>query len=693
MNTIALGIYFVLRIVCTEEYRNWKIFFERGFIIVGSYILGASLGVISLFTSFGSYMGSSRSGGGKITAFLSTTPLFYRTEWLVDFFTSYISDNFASGLWLKLGFAPLAMLAIVVLFTRKNRKELRWLFVIFTAFSLFPVFGYIFSGFSNVNNRWGYIYVVIVSFILAESLDKMRDLSGKELGIMTAVTGLYGLVNAFSDKLFVPSIYGAFGLLAATLIMLFLLNSDKITFSKKQFRGIVLGMTALVIFLNAKWFITSGDDSYTHLDTYVSAGDSKKKISGTALKHLDEVPGADTDEFYRSTNLVTTGNLRSSSLLYGYNDVSTFSSTLNGGIVNYNNAMGNCRWNIVSIYDYNFRTYLNTLASVKYMGVAKKNTATIPYGYKKVQETKDKYYSIYENQYSLPLGYTYDKIVNADRIDQYSAAEKQETTMLAAIVEDKDMDKNSNLTVATKLPLTAQKLKIKNIKLNGVSMTKDTIEIEKPGATMKFSFEAPANAETYLSLVGDIYAEKDAKEHFITARIKAPGVKYGHKFRIDAYTTGQKEYLFNLGYREGAVKTCTLKFVGTGTLKYKDLAIYSQTMSNYADRVNALKENSLQNAKAEKNTVTGNITVDKDKMLVVTLPYQKGWTAYVDGKKTDIQRVNYQYIGINLKKGTHDIKLHYQLPGIKLAFMITGCGIIAFVAIIIFNIVRKRRKN
>ena len=113
-----------------------------------------------------------------------------------------------------------------------------------------------------------------------------------------------------------------------------------------------------------------------------------------------------------------------------------------------------------------------------------------------------------------------------------------------------------------------------------------------------------------------------------------------------------------------------MKFVGTGTLKYKDLAIYSQTMSNYADRVNALKENSLQNAKAEKNTVTGNITVDKDKMLVVTLPYQKGWTAYVDGKKTDIQRVNYQYIGINLKKGTHDIKLHYQLPGIKLAFMI-----------------------
>lgn len=693
MNTIALGAYFILRIVCTKEYRSWKIFFERGFIIVGSYILGASIGIISLFTSFGSYMGSSRSGGAKLSSFLSTTPLFYRTEWLVDFFTSYISDAFTPGLWLKLGFAPIAMFAIVVLFTRKNRKELRWLFVIFTACCFFPICGYIFSGFSNVNNRWCYIYAVVVAFILAESLDKMHDLTGKELGIMTAITGMYGLITVFSDKLYVASVYGAFALLAMTLVVVFLTNSDRIAVSKRQFRAAILGITVLTIFLNARWFITSGSGDNTHLNTYVSVGDSKKEISDTALKNLDKVPGIENEDFYRSTNLVTTGDLRSSSMLYGYNDVSIFSSTLNGGVVNYNNAMGNCRWNIVSIYDYNFRTYLNTLASVKYLGVKKDNKATIPYGYTKVQETKNKKYSIYENKYALPLGYTYDKIVSVDTVDKYSAAEKQDISMLAAIVEDKDMKKNSNITVADKLPATAKKIKIKKMKLDGVSIDGDTIKIEKPGATMKFAFEAPANAETYLSLRGDIYSEKDAKEHFLMAKVQAKGVKYDYKFRIDAYRTGQEEYLFNLGYRQGNLTKCTLKFKDVGTLKYKDIAIYSQTMDNYAEKVNALKENSLQNAKADKNTVTGNITVDKDKMLVITLPYQKGWTAYVDGKKTDIQRVNYQYIGINLKKGTHDIKLHYQLPGIKLAFMITGCGVVVFAAIIIFNIVRKRRRN
>lgn len=693
MNTIALGVYFILRIVCTKKYRNWKTFFERGLIITGSYILGVSIGIISLFTSFGSYMGSSRSGGGKISSFLSITPLYYRTEWLVDFFTSYISDNFTSGLWLKLGFAPIVLLAIVLLFTRKNRKELRWLFVLFTLCCIFPVCGYVFSGFSNVNNRWVYIYAVIVAFVLAEELDRMRNLTGKELGIMTGITALYGLVTVFSDKLYITSVYGVFSMLATTLVLLFLLNSEKIPVSKRQFRTAILVMTAFTVFLNAKWFITSGDEDFSHLDTYVSVGESKKDISETALKNLDKVPGIENEDFYRSTNLVTRGALRSSSMLYGYNDISTFSSTLNGGIVNYNSAMGNCRWNIVSVYDYNFRTYLNTLASVKYMGMYKENKVTMPYGYKKVQETKNKKYSIYQNQYSLPLGYTYDKIISTETADKYSAAQKQELSMRAAIVEEKDIKKNSNITVADKVPLTSRKIKINKIKLNGVSMHDGLIEIENPGATMKFYFDAPENAETYLSFKGDIYAEKDAKEHFIASKIIVPGVKYGYKFRIDAYSTGQDEYLFNLGYRKNSLHKCAIKFKDVGTLKYEDIAIYSQSMDDYADKVNALKKNSLENAKAEKNTVTGNITVDKDKMLVITLPYQKGWTAYVDGKKTDIQRVNYQYIGINLQKGSHDIKLHYQLPGIKLAFMITGGGIVVFAVIIIFNIVRKKKKN
>ncbi len=692
MNTIALGIYFLARILFTKEYRSWKMFFQRGLLIAGSYILGAAIGCISLFTSFGSYMGSSRTQGSHLSDFLSTTPLFYRTEWLPDFFISFLSDTFSPGMWLKLGFAPLALFAIVLLFTRKNRPELRGIFLLSTAFCIFPIFGYVFSGFSNVNNRWCYLYAAVIAFILAQGLDQMRKLTGTELGIMTVITALYGLITVLSDKLQLTTIFGAFGLLAITLVVVFLINHPDFSFPKIPARWLLFGITMAAVCFNAHWFVTSGED-HAHLKTYVASGTSMEKMSDTALKNLDQVSGSKTGGFYRSTNLVTSGNTRSSSLLYGYNDLSTFTSTLNGGIVNYNRAMGNCSWNIVSVYDYNFRTYLNTLASVRYIGTSASDKATVPYGYQKVQETKDKKYSIYENQYTLPLGYTYDRIISEETVSSYSAAEKQEASMLSAIVEEEDLSKNSNLTTAESLPLSVKKLPITQMKCNGVTKNGDTLEIAGPGSSITFTFEGEPNAETYLSFQGDITAKKDAKEHFIKTIVKANKVRYLYKFRIDAYSTGQSEFLFHLGYHENRIHTCTLTFQAAGTLKYDDISIYSQSMDSYAERVAALKKNSLTHVKTSSNTVTGDITTDQDKMLVITLPYQSGWTAWVDGKKTEIQRVNYQYMGLNLSAGTHKIRLHYQLPGLKKAVLITCGGLFLFVLIILFHLLKKKKRS
>ena len=78
-------------------------------------------------------------------------------------------------------------------------------------------------------------------------------------------------------------------------------------------------------------------------------------------------------------------------------------------------------------------------------------------------------------------------------------------------------------------------------------------------------------------------------------------------------------------------------------------------------------------------------------MLVITLPYQRGWTAWVDGEEVDIQKVNYQYMGLNLSAGEHSIRLHYQQPGLKYVLPVTASGAGVFVCIILFKFVRKRR--
>lgn len=688
MNTIALGIYFVTRILCTKEYRNLKTFFTKGFTIVGSYLLAAAIGCITLFTSFGGYVGSSRSGGSSISSFISRTPLFYRNEWIPDSFISFISDSFTPGNWLKLGFAPLAMLALVLLFTRNRKKELKPIFLILTTFCFIPFFGYMLNGFSNVSNRWCYIYAVLITFILVEYVDSFRDLSHQELCIMTGMTLLYGGIIFFSTKYRLYTVFGAFGLLASTLILVFILNDRRFHLSARTGKILLLGMTTLSVVLNANWFIMTDSGKQSHLETYVPVGESLPRMSNTALRYLDELTEDEPEEFYRSTNLKTTGYVRSSSLIYGYNDLSTFSSTLSGSIIDYNTQMGNIDYNIVSIYSYNFRTYLHELASVRYLGNIKGTPAPLPYGYEKVLEKEqgNTVYEIYENQYTLPLGYTYSNVISEEEVQDYSAAEKQELTMLSAIVSEKDLAEDSALS--TEVPaLTTHKLDISDTELNGVTVEGDTIKVEED-SSITFHFEGEPNAETYLSFCGDIKHPHDGAEHFLKLDVIADGVTYAHKFRVDAYSTGQEEYLFNLGYHKEAINSCTLKFKSKGTLQFSDISVYSQSMDTYADRVNALSEDVLENVTTEKNTVTGTITTEKPKLLVLSLPYQSGWTAYVDGKEVDLQKVNYQYMGISLPAGHHTIRLHYQLPGLKYALIITAGGIILFLLIIIVNHIR-----
>ena len=97
----------------------------------------------------------------------------------------------------------------------------------------------------------------------------------------------------------------------------------------------------------------------------------------------------------------------------------------------------------MSIYSYNARAYMHTLASVRYLGTASDVKISVPYGYKKVfdREGRKRIYEIYENQYALPLGYTYDTVTSESDAEDLSAAHKQELTMLSAIVEDDAVEK------------------------------------------------------------------------------------------------------------------------------------------------------------------------------------------------------------------------------------------------------------
>ena len=109
---------------------------------------------------------------------------------------------------------------------------------------------------------------------------------------------------------------------------------------------------------------------------------------------------------------------------------------------------------------------------------------------------------------------------------------------------------------------------------------------------------------------------------------------------------------------------------------------YVSLMSSVEEQTEELGKEALQNIKMETNCIHGDITTTSDKILVFSIPYSAGFTAYVDGEKTELVKANSMYMGLELKRQAYD---HAQiLYTVYCAGMIlTVIGLILFAGIVI----------
>ncbi len=683
MSTIAMGIYYIGRFLFTKnrERKNWKYFFTTTVTFAGAYLLGVVIGNISLFTSFASFVGSGRAGNSEI----ATASLFnYGNGWLTRLYAYFISAPSSPGAWLKLGFIPLSYIAVVILLMKKGNQLLKFLFLICVAFCAFPIAAFIFGGFSTITNRWCYIFALLVSFITVRFIPEFRNLTRKELKILFLSLLPYMLIVFMNRNYRTEHTLVSLAILLCNYIVILCMNEKLNIMNKYIAQAALLLLCCGALTLTA--FYQYRDGKNTTPDSFAKRRQVIDEISDTPMRVLDNYPDA---SFYRvSTAEIPRKNL-CSSLVMDYNSIATFSSTISGPVMDYNVSMANTAWNLVQLGGFDNRTFMNTLACVKYYALAEDETPRLPYGYEKTpaKEGTKGSYSIYKNNYVLPFGCTYDNVISTDELNNYSPLERQEVMLQAAVLEDKPDSTHfqDNSPAATAVEATITDYETKDIKTDG-----KLAEITKPGASLTLKFDGLENSETYLVLDGYLNPGKNNSQCTVNMNLACDLYRRNFTFRSinHTYSTGQKSHLFNLGYRKESADTITVTFNEAGIFTVDSLKIYSQPMDKYASYIGNLTENKLENVEMMSNTITGNISVNKDKLLVLSLPYQKGWTAYVDGKETVIQKANLMYSGIFLEPGDHEIKLIFKRPGVKASLTLSAVGVVIF---IIALIIRRRR--
>lgn len=378
------------------------------------------------------------------------------------------------------------------------------------------------------------------------------------------------------------------------------------------------------------------------------------------------------------------GNYRpelNNALIRGTSSTNFYFSLSNANVFNFNKSIAN---NIVSDFEYyglDNRAELDLLQNVKYYALLKgENTRTIPSGftqYKRVSVDHKTVY-LYRNKNWVPFGYTYDQYVKAS--GDTDANQLMATMPKAAVTDD-------NLTGISKASTTSSgftKLPAKVIATDGVKVQGTQYIVTKPNGSVNFSISVPEKQQLFAELEGIDFGNPNPGHFGATKTGSNLTWQYGNLTKtFDYRNTHQSWYagitnsVLNMGNGQSG-QSIRLTFSQTGMFNFKSVSFYARDYSKLKDAAQHLSQDHLRQVKFEANQVSGNIDLKKTKLLVMTIPYGQGWTAYDNGHKVAIHKINLMSSGIVLPAGKHQIEMRYHTPGLRVGIIISVIAWIVF---------------
>lgn len=96
--------------------------------------------------------------------------------------------------------------------------------------------------------------------------------------------------------------------------------------------------------------------------------------------------------------------------------------------------------------------------------------------------------------------------------------------------------------------------------------------------------------------------------------------------------------------------------------------------------VGEMNDKGLNVTKSGYTYLEGDVTLGKNEVLFITIPYEKGWTAYVDGKKTEPVRAQSTFMAVPAGEGEHHVKLKFRAPGFAGSLLVSLLTLAALLA-------------
>ena len=616
--------------------------------IVTSFLAGMASLIMTLPTLF-----DLQTHGEKLTAI---TKLKTDSSWYLDIFAKQFIGSFDTT---KYGAIPMIFVGLlpfiltILFFTLKSIKfHVKLIYAIFFAFLIasfyIEVLDLFWQGMHTPNmflHRYAWIFSTLLIYTAAEVLNRLR-----EIKIWNFLVSLFLVVTGFLATIYLKSHYSFLTDLNILLTFEFLVVYSLLLLAViKKFISVNLFAILISLFIMVEMSLNASSQMDGIAKEWGFASRSAYNRDIPAMESISTYIG---NQFTRTEKLETqTGN---DSMKFNYNGISQFSSVRNRSASSTLDKLGFKS----SGTNLNLRYANNSILSDSLFGI-QYNISENPidkYGFQDVYQ-KDNL-TLYENQFSLPIAFASQSVYNDVKFNEHTLDNQASFLNQLANV---DFDYFS--------PIPYEKTENTD---DLISVTSSSNE----DAAIQYQIEVPENSQVYLSFTN---------LHFSNDKQKKVNILVNGEKKI--FTTDNAFSFFNLGYtKEKKTFNIHVSFPGNSQVSFESPTFYRLDTQTLTEAIQKIKEQPVT-VSTSKNKVFATYDVQQDTSIFFTIPYDKGWSAYQDGKKIEIKQAQTGFMKVDVPKGKGTITLSFIPNG-----FITG-AICSFTSLLLFGIYNHRRKS
>ena len=516
---------------------------------------------------------------------------------------------------------------------------------------------FIWHGFHFPNDlpyRQSFMYSFMLILLAYKAFKNIHEFSRNQLiAIGTAVIAFIVIAQKIGSKNVTDTtVYISVALVFAYIILLALIISKKAQ---------AAALSIVLLCTTASEMILASTEHYVANQTkaaYTTDYDDFKELQ----KVIDD---GDDDLFYRTELSYLRARMDPS--WYNYDGVSIFSSMAYEKVANLQKYIG-LYGNKINSFTYNPQTPVyNSMFSLKY--IYDRSSKIGPGDYYSFKASSG-VYSVYENDYYLSLAYPVsENILNWD----------------ASVYTDPVTAQEELFSTATGVEGVFERIYDYEVICGNVLSVTDEAKYAETLQLSKISDDFSASATVEINTL-------ENKNYYVYIYSRNLDTVTVYSPEISTTMTVSDGYILDLGYHSaGETISIELPLKSDVDTANVDFTLFTVNKDKFVEGYNSLAEGQLNITRFEDTLVEGTYTADENEILFTSIPYDNGWTVYVDGKKVseeNIVKISDALIGIKTTEGEHEIVFSYSPAFLKGSIIFSAVFII--VLLIIYVLVKRR---